>query len=333
MPQVAATQVESLLQNLALARPHEDAVYLADMVAPVVPVMKQSGKIGEIDPTFQAYRIVSSKTGPLAHGAKSDFDVSTSATYFSEYHEHWTMVGDEEKANADSAIQPFLDKTWLLMGLHKREKEAALLTLLAAQWTGAYTAVPTDKWDTYTAATSPHDYIQTKMNTVKLAGGVKPNAIAMDEFVFTKLMNHPDILDRLRYVVAAVPGVAGGVYQNGLASMKAAFSAIFGIAYVNVAENCLKNTAAEGATATLASIWSDSVFLYHYETPRVGSSPSLANFNWKVGVDGQATNGIRAEIYRNNGDRWDTIRVSTYRDIKELLIPTGFLLTNVLDAI
>ncbi len=304
------------------------------MIAPVVPVLKQSDKIAEIDPTFQAFRIVDSTTGSMAKGPLFDFDVSTAARYFSEKHQHRSLVSDEEKANADAAIAPFLNKTWLLMGLHNREKEAELLARLAAALTGDLTESPSDKWDNYAAATSPFDYITDKIHECKVRGGVKPNAFSCDEFTFVKLMNHPDIMDRFRNITGAVPAVAGAIYTGGLSAMKATFSAVFGIPYVNVAENCLMNTAAEGDPAVVEAIWGDSALLHHYEAPRIGSTPTLANFAWTVGADGQATNGVRTRIYRDkNGDEWDTIEVTTYRDIKTLLPATGFLFTDTLAII
>lgn len=332
MPSVSSVHVDYLLTDVAVGYPTPQ--FIADLVYPIKTVDKQSNKIAEVDPKREAYRFEDDKVGATARGRKVDFSTDNSRTYFSDRHSIEAEVGDDEARNADQAYQAVKDKTWFVLRKLKLNKEINLVAKLAADYTGSKTDTPTYKFDDYmspgTVNSDPYGYITTQIQAVESAGLVRPNRMALDSITMQTIANHPDILDRVRFVNGVTQG---GVY-TGFDQIASALATIFLIDKVVYARDNFKNTAAETATPVMGRIWSDNIFLYQYQPVDIGTFTSGAQFVWANGESGAGQSGIEIRRARLTPlDRFEVIEGSLYYDLNTLSSNTGFLITNTLAGI
>lgn len=172
------------------------------------------------------------------------------------------------------------------------------------------------KWDVPGTATPILDVDAAKQKVWENCG-LWPNTLIINRQVLMDLRNVVQILDRI-----------GSASSNDPKDITASMLArILDIDRVIVAGSP-KNTAAEGATATLAPIWSNLyAMVCHINPGKNIKRPTLGRtFHWTE--DGSEIRG-RIETYREEGVRGEVVRCRHQVDEKLVMTECGHLLTNI----
>lgn len=261
--------IDAALSEISIQYTLEPSAFIAPVVTPIVPVGKQSDKYFIWDKGYW-FRIPQTLRAKGTAPKFVEFGVSSAGYYADNY-----MIGGripyEDLSNADEALQ-LEDSiarglTQLLM-LDWENRVATLLTTAANAGSGA-ALTGTARWDDY-GNSSPISDVTTGKAWMRLATGHEPNTMIVGAQVHDALLQHPDMIDRVKYVARA-----------DQAAIAAAIADIFGVPkyLVGVA---VKNTAAEGLAVTMAYVWGKNVTLM-YTPPAPGrATPAAAySFRWK----------------------------------------------------
>ncbi len=293
------------------------AGYIASRVFPVVEVASQSGVFGKI-PIEQLLQNREVRRAPGAGYSRGQWKFTTDSFACQEYGAE-EPVDDREAAMYANYFDAELIAARRAFDVVMRNAEQRVASLLfsTSTFSGKTSAVGT-KWSTHASAT-PLDDVETAVNAVWSNSGLWPNALVISRKVFRHLRNCAQIIDRVKY--------QGFVDVRAGAITEAALAQAFDLDEIIVA-NAVKNTANEGQSASLASIWSDSYALVcrvartnDFREPCLGRT-----FHWAG--DGSSPNGV-IESYREESIRSDVIRVRHDVDEKLLYVEAGYLLSNI----
>ncbi len=315
-PDVGDVHVNALLTQLSIAFSNE--TYIADQVFPQVLVEKQVDIIPQYDRDMWL-RSQAAIRAPGTVARRSGWDVTTSDTYKCLNYALGHAITVEEAANADGPFNLDRDTTaWLTEQiLLVREVLFAATAMVAASWTNNPVAgVDFIQWTDY-ANSNPIVDVRNWRRTVRQLIARAPNVACMGEIVFDTLIDHPNVLDRIRG--AASPGSPAIADNNLLAQL-------FRLDKVVVA-NALQVTSAEGAAAETRADIVDDDFLLVY----VPSTPSLMvpaagySFIWRAASGG----GDRfMRRYEETKRRQTVLEAHTFVDYHVTAADAGLIATN-----
>jgi hypothetical protein len=228
-----------------------------------------------------------------------NFDIS-SDSYFCDDHALEAVIADEERDNADPAIQPDIDKTEFLTDKILLNKEVALANTIATATLPGATLSGTSQWSDYTNS-DPVAAVEDQKATIQKAVQQIPNTLVLPYDVYRKVRLHPKVTDKVLNVQTGIVG------PDILAD-------VFDVEQVLVPRG-LKNTAAPGQAPSLSYIWGKNAFLC-YVPPRAGlKTVGLAyTFQWAAAPGSLA--GHVVEIWREERRKADMVRVQRYYDQK-----------------
>ena len=304
-PTPGDVHVNAPLTNISVAFMQGQEAFLADRVFPNIPVVKQSDRYYTYD-RGMFNRAQMKKRAPGTESPGVHYTVDNTPTYFADVWAVHHDVPDQRRANSDSVLDPDREATELVttQALIQREKE----------WTDAYfqSGVWTTDLDGVAAAPGAGEFLQwndtnstpiaemrTAVTTVLRSTGRKPNTLVLGTDVFNALIDHPDIVDRVKYGQTA-PGPA--------MVDTAELSAIFKIPRIMVAE-AIENAAAEGLTNSHDFILGKKALLC-YSTPSPGLMTPTAGytFSW-TGMLGNTGQGMRIKRFRIEKEASDRVEM------------------------
>ena len=256
------------------------ADFVAARVFPNVPVEKQSDVYYEYDRgDFNRNQAKKRAAGDESSGG--GFRVSTSP-YFADVWAHHKDLPAQTLANEDAALD--LRRAASEYVAHQlliaREKDWADTFFTGGVWTGDVDGVASSpasgeviQWSDTTNG-DPIGDIRSAKTSVKLAGGFKPNTLVMGEQVYDALVDHPDIVDRVKY--------AGGLSGTDPAMVnEQTLAQLFGISRVMVMGS-VENTAAEGQTESHSFIGGKKALLcYAAPSPGLMTPTAGYTFSWR----------------------------------------------------
>lgn len=289
-PTVSAVHVDQVLSAFSLAYMQSDLEFVATKVFPIISVQKQSDKYA----TFQKgdfNRDAMQKRAPGTESSGGGWKVDTNNTYFCDVYAHHKDIDDQTRANADSWAN--LDKAtseWLArLSLIRKEKDFVATYMQTGVWTTDWAGVAAApganqvlRWDDQ--ASQPIEDVRNLKRNVQLAGLVRPNICAMGRKVFDKLLDHNDMIDRLK----------GGQTPGGPAmASRQRLAELFEVEELHVMD-AIENIAEEGQTASFSFIGgNDFLLTYKPKTLSTMSMVSGATFVWNGYADGwQGGQGI-----------------------------------------
>jgi hypothetical protein len=229
--------VDPVLSNVSVAYKNEE--YIAEKLFPVFQVGKQVGKYYK----FNKAALRRNKTARAAGSKANEVEFGlTTDTFSCEDHALKDKIPFEVIEQADAALNPEMDAAETVTEMLMVDKEVALATNLADTGviTQNVTLSGTDQWSDFDNS-DPFDDIRTAIATVQLAIGRRPNTLVLGQQVFNKLVDHPDVVDRLKYTSSAsiTPEVIAKMFD-----LKQCFVG-----------SAVNNTAKEGQTDSLSFIW------------------------------------------------------------------------------
>ena len=216
-------------------------------------------------------------------------------TYYCPVFAFHKDIDDQTLANADAVLN--LDReavTYVTQkALIKREKLWVNGYFKAGVWTNDYTGVASApsgaqflQWND--ANSTPIENVRALKRKILESTGFEPNVLTLGRPVYDALVDHPDIIDRIKY--GQTPGSAAVAGRDSLARL-------FEVERIEVS-NAIENAAKEGQTASHAFIAGKAALLT-YSAPAPGlMTPSAGyTFSW-TGHMGAGNEGGRIKQFR-----------------------------------
>jgi len=253
--------VDPVLSNVSIG--YKNEMYIAELLMPVFQVKKQQGKYYEYDKAM--WRQNDTRRAPGSAANEVEYGLST-ATFYAEDHALKEKIPHEIIDQADSALAPETDAVENITEMLLVDKEIALATVMSNTATGFMTENTTlsgtDQWSDYTNS-DPLDDVKTGMQNIQKKIGRKPNTLVLCQDTFDKLIEHPDVIEKIKYS------------QLGVATTEL-LARLFQVERVIIGA-AIKNSATEGATDSLGYIWSKHAWLIYIAPTKRLKQPT---FGW-----------------------------------------------------
>ncbi len=295
--------------------------FIGHLVMPIVTRDNQSGKFPRLT-LAQLLQTLNTKRNPDGSYNRSKREFGDDS-YETEEHGLEALLDDRTQSRYDDIIDAEVFEGEVIENalLMAYEQAVAARMFNATTFSGR-TADVTDEWDDFTNAVPVTD-VNTRKQTIKLACGVKPNALIINDAVLDNLKLCDQIIDTLKYqgFQDARPGEI----------TKQAVAISLGLDEIIVAES-VYNTVAVGGTATLSDIWSNEFALL----ARVAKTKNPMErcigrtFMWsREGATNGEQMGIIGERYYEDARRGGVLRKRTDWGLENLQLECGYLFSNI----
>ena len=305
-PTNSAVHVDAALTNISVAFLQNADHFAAGKVFPNVPVSKQSDRYFVFD-RGDFNRDEAQVRAPGTQSAGGGYELDNTPTYFANVWAFHHDVPDQVRANADPAVD--VDRAAAEYVMHKmlikREKVWATNFFSGGVWANDYDGVASSpatneviKWADQTSG-DPIGDIRAAKTGILQSTGFMPNKLVLSQPVMDALVDHPDIVDRVKYATSTTASPAM-VNEQTLA-------ALFGLDQI-VVTRAIENTANQGATASHSFIGgSNALLCYAAPAPSLMSPSAGYQFSWN-GFMGQ-TNAFGVATKRFFIDELESTRV------------------------
>lgn len=311
-PTGAILNIDRPLTNISLAYIQSADAFIADKIFPTVPVEARS----DLYYTYTKndwFRDEAQIRPPGTESAGSGYNLAT-ANYNCDVFAIHKDVNDQDLQNAlaplnlEAEAARFVAQRMML----RREIEWSAAFFTTGIWGTDNT--PGVLWSTYATSTPLAD-VETAKRTVLLNTGFMPNVGVMGYDVWIQLLNHPQIVDRIKYTTS------DAVTLQILARY-------FGLDRLYVAQG-VKATNVEGGTAAMAFVQGKH-FLVCYVPPAPGLlTPSAGyTFAWTGVSDGAGMSVGTTRFYMPEKRSW-RIESQMAWDSKVVASDLGYLLASV----
>lgn len=326
-PTSGDVHVNAPLTNISLAYIQAATHFVADQFFPTVPVGKQSDRYYTYD-RGDFNRDEMQERAPGTESAGSGYDLDNTPTYYAPVFALHKDVPDQVRSNSDSVLSPDRDATIFVThkALIKRERTFVAKAMTSGVWTheatGVNSGVQSGEFLLWNDANSdPIANIREAKRQILEATGFEPNSFVMSQAVMDALVDHPDIVDRIKY--GQTPGRPAMVNAETLA-------ALFGLDRVMVSK-AVHNDAAKGATESSKFIMGNSALLaYVTPTPGIMTPTAGYTFAWN-GWMGATGVGHRIKRFRMEHLEADRIEVQMAYDQKVVGADLGYFFDNAVD--
>ena len=306
------TAVDPVLTNILLGYKQDAGRFVADRVFPPVSVADKDGTYYIFDKKYW-FTNQAELRAPGTQFARADFGATTS-TYATLQYALSTPIADEIRASnqapmdLERAAVEFLAQKMLL----KREIDWATNFHKSGVWgtSGSVTA----KFDAYSTSDPVKD-IQAAVRTISNNTGMMPNTFVAGYIVQDRLVNHPDILDRIKYTTAAVMG-----------NVEGALASVFGLQNWWIGKAVYSNTNEASAFSSTAILDDDLLVCYVNPNPGIFSATAGLTFTWQPG------GGLgSADSYREENVKADVVRAWMQYDHVALATDLGYFYADCTD--
>ena len=171
-------------------------------------------------------------------------------------------------------------------------------------------------------ASTPIEDVRAMVTAMLKATGKVPNTLVLGREVMDVLLDHPDIIDRLKY-----GQTAGAVAQTDLSDL----AALFKIPRVFVL-NAIQNTAEEGEPDVIEFIGDSKSALLCYAAPTAGLRTASAGytFSWN-GFLGASALGSRIRKFRHELINSDRVEIDMAYAPKVVATKLGTFLDGIVE--
>ena len=262
LPETSATHVDAALSQISIS--YKNPSYICGMVAPVVPVAKQSDKFY----TFNKGDLLRNDAGVRAPGTvanRGGYRLSTT-TFFCDNYAFGKARPYEVDRNADAALQIDQADTEYVTEQLMIDMELACATALFTTSVWATDNTTATNWDTY-ATSTPIEDVRAAADVIQGSTGVRPNQLTIGRQVWTVLQDHPDLVDRLSNTATKQ------VRLDTVASLFEVDRILIG--------DAVYNTAAEADAASMSYVWGKNALLnYVPSSPGLRTPSASYTFQW-----------------------------------------------------
>jgi hypothetical protein len=286
--------VDMLLTNMSIG--YKNDLYIADSIAPIVPVRRQSDIIPRYDQSHW-FRNQAQIRAPGTLSERGGFTVDNTMTYYCPRYSFGFEIPDEVRDNTDAPYDLDRDGTAFVTDrlMMKREVNWATRYFTTGVWGADVT--PSVLWSTYGTSTPLVD-ITTYQDAVEGRIARMPNRFVLGKQVMSVLKWHPNIMDTIKYVQRAV------VTTDLMASLLDIETVLVGRA--------IYTTSAEGtpeANVVYQRVWgNDALLLYTPSAPSLMTPAATYTFTWQ-----RVPNSIQYFTRKRNDEREvDILEGNTY---------------------
>lgn len=335
-PTAGDVHVNVPLTNISIAYIQDAAGFVADKVFPNIPVMKQSDRYFRYDRS-DMWRNQFKKRAPSTESAGSGWKIDSTPTYFAD---NWALHKDIDwdiRDNADNPLNMDRDATiWLSQqGLIAREVTWAANYFTTGVWTGingstgdltGVAASPSGnevlQWND--DASTPISDVKNNNDKTQLRTGIRANKLVLGRQVWTKLSEHPDLIDRIKFT-------SGN--NNPAIVSKAAAAALFELDEVMIADGIQvtsdENPAFETSMTTAFIAGKNALLVYSNPTPSILQPSGGYSFSWKKNF-AAGPNGTYISQYPIRAIKSDRVEADMYYDQKMVCSDCGIFFDNVI---
>lgn len=325
-PTQSDVHVNRPLTNISIAYMQSAMGFVADQVFPNIPVTMQSDVYYTYDRGF-FNRDEMKQRAPGTESAGIGYEVATEP-YFANV---WALhhdIPDQRRRNTDSSLQPDTEATNLLssQAMIRRERLWVDNFFKTGVWGTDVTGDATQNtgsnaifWNRDTS--TPIETIRAAKTLVQQSTGFTPNTLVLGQQVYDALVDHPDIVDRIKY--GQTPGSPAIVNVQSMA-------ALFDLERIIVA-SAIYNAAAEGAENNHQFIGGKNAMLC-YSAPNPGlMTPSAGyTFSW-TGYLAAGNQGNRISRFRMEHLRSDRVEIEMAFDQKVIGADLGYFFSDIVE--
>lgn len=314
------------LTNISIAYLQDQTEFAAAAFCPVIPVDKQSDRYYVYN-KGDFFRDQMQLRAPGGPAALAGYNLDNTPTYFADVWALGRVIPDQLRGNADAVLNLDRDATEFLTQqyLIKRENQFVAKLVKTGVWgldvTGVASAPGANQFIQWNSGSStPIEDIRAGKLYVKQNTGYKANTLLLGEQVWNALLDHPDLIERLKF---------GQTAPNPAMVTKQAVASILEIDRIIVMGG-VQNTGKMGGTDSLSFISPKAALLAHV-TPNPGlMTPTAAyTFSW-TGYLGAGNEGNRIKRYRWEIDAGDHIEIEAAFDIKKVSSDLGYFFTSAI---
>ena len=318
--------VNAPLGNISIAFIQQSANFVADKVFPNIPVSKQSDRYYTYDRGY-FNRDEMDVRAPGTETKGGSYTVDNTPTYFAPVYGFHHDIPDQVRSNSDSVLDADREATELVTtkAMIKREKLWVSKYFAGGLWTGGdvdgVSASPSSgqvlQWND--ANSTPIENIRAAKTAVLEKTGFEPNTLVIGQRVFDALIDHPDIVDRVKY-----GQTSGGPAIADVAEL----IALLKVQRVLVMK-AVENTANEGASNSHSFIGGKKALLC-YSTPTPGLMTPTAGytFSWN-GHLGAGAMGSRIKKFRMEALASDRVEIEMAFDQKLVAADLGYFFDTI----
>jgi hypothetical protein len=330
LPTPRAVHVDSALTNISIAYLQRADHFAARQVFPNVAVEKQSDVYFEFD-RGDFNRDEAGKRAPNAESAGGGYRLDSTASYFADVWAYHHDVPDQVLANADAAVPQMRAATELVMHklLIRQEAEFASTYLTGGVWDNDFDGVASSagsgeviQWSDGSNS-DPIGDIRGAKTTILRNTGFVPNTLVLGSpDVLDALVDHPDIVDRVKY--------SGGVGNTSPAMVnEQTLASLFNIDRV-IVSRAIENTAAEGASDSHSFIGGKTALLC-YSAPNPGIMVPTAGymFSWRNYLGAANDMGVATRSFRLEEKRCERVEGEIALDMKLVSSAMGYFWDSI----
>jgi hypothetical protein len=292
------------LTNISIAYIQEETAFVASDVFPNIPVEKQSD-------LYYRYTRSEWNTDEMqdraagAESAGSGYALDHTPNYFCKIKALHKDIPDQVRANEDTVLSSDRDATLYLTqkSLIKRERDWATTYFAASVWSTQMSGISVGAtgvqagtsgtvlyWDN-PSSTPIEDVRNAKRQIQLVSGGFRANTLVLGRSVFDHLLDHPDIVDRIKYGQTANPQLDPAIVN------KRTLAELFEVKRIFVMDG-VYNSAQEGATEDSTFIGGlNALVCYSAPNPGLMTPTAGYTFSW-TGMFGMGPMGNRITTFR-----------------------------------
>ena len=312
-PTPSAVHVDGLLTNISIA--YSNPQYIADILAPIVPVLKQSNIVPKYDQSHW-FRDNAVLRAPGTKSRRGGFKVDKSDTYYCPRFSYGFEIPDELRDNQDEPFNMDRDGANFVTDKMMMRREVAMATdfFTTSVWTTDKTG-GTDftQWNDY-GGSSPLVDVSEYKDTVEALIGREPNCLTLGKEVWTKLKWHPDVIDTIKHTQRAQ------MTQDLFAALVEFEKLLIGKAiYTTTAEGTAE------ASVSYTRIWGKHALMsYVPATPSLMVPSAMYTFVWR-----RVANALQyIKRMRDEEAEIDIIEGNTYFDQKLTAAAAGLFFSG-----
>ena len=324
LPTARDVHVNTPLTNISVAFLQNADTFVASRVFPNVPVLKQSDRFytyerGDFNRDEMELR------APGTESAGGGYRIDNTPTYFADVFAFHKDIPDQIRANADSVLQ--LDREATEFTTHKalikKEKIFAANFLVNSIWTfneeGVVAAPGANQFLQWNdAASTPVEDIRSQMTTQQQGTGFRPNTLVFTRPVFDALIDHPDIVDRVKYGTQDSEGSISVVDVGEL-------QALWKIPRIMIMD-AIVNDADEGQSNVHNFIGGRTALLvYSAPSPGLMVPSGGYDFTWTGLLGSTGGLGTRVSKFRMENLKSDRVEIEQAFDLKLIAADLGTL--------
>lgn len=316
------------LTNLSILQLNDPSVFVAGQVFPTVPVNLQAGKYikynsGDFNKT-EMRATADGAPAPLAGWGKDEDN------YFCEVYKEGAVIGPAAMQNATAPFDLMRDTTTMLThhSMIHREKQFKDNYMKTGVWdtdkegvaSGSASGDQFVQWSDFENS-DPIGDVQSASTRMAIQNyGQRPTGFALSRDVYDKLVNHPQLMERIIYIAGSEPARLS----------KQHIAALFEVETVTILDS-VENTAGEGLEATPKFLFENEAFLYFRpSSPGLMTASAGYIFSWSY-LSGLGGTAVRREdrSMREGGGTY--IESAQSYDMKVVCPQLGIYWHNIID--